>query len=251
MKLYTIVLGAGAGKNMTVRAKETLDQCEYIVGYKNFVNLLEVDYMDKKLIKTDLGNDAEACHVAMQKTVEGSVTALVLAGDTSVYSTSSLLMDIMLEYPQVEIEMIPGVSSVLTGAATLGSPISNDYVVLSLSEQNMTWEIIEHRLMAAVQGGFVICIHSPVSPGRMDALRKALRILLWKRKPETICAFVKGAGTWGEKTVILSLEELFNSIEIDMGTIVYIGNDQTVSVNGKMHTPRGYSDVEALATGIL
>lgn len=248
MKLSVVVLGAGAGKNMTLRAKETLDQCEVIVGYKNFVNLIEVDYTEKTLIKTDLGNDAEACHMAMQKTVEGSRTALVIAGDTFVYSTSSLLMDIMLEYPQVEIEMVPGVSSVLTGAATLGSPISNDYVVISLSEQNMTWEVIEHRIMAAVEGGFVICFHSPVAPGRMDTLRKACRILLWKRKPETVCAYVKGAGTWGEKTVPLTLEALFDCPEIDMHTTVFIGNDLSVMVNGKMHTPRGYSAVEALRT---
>ncbi len=248
MKLYVVTLGAGAGKNMTIRAKETLDQCEYIVGYKNFVNLIEVDYMDKTMIKTDMGKDAEACHTAMQKAVEGSNTALVIAGDTSVYSTSSLLMEIMLEYPQVEIEMIPGVSSVETGASTLGSPISNDYAVLSLSEQNMPWHILERRLMCALDGGFVICIHSPVAPGRMDTLRRACRILLWKRKPETVCAYVKGAGTWGEKTVIVTLEELFDCPEIDMLTTVYVGNDQTVVVNGKMHTPRGHSPVEALHT---
>ncbi len=249
MKLYIIVLGAGAGKNMTIRAKETLDLCEYIVGYKNFVNLIEVDYMEKKFIKTDLGKDIEACHTAMQKTVEGSVTALVIAGDSAVYSTSSLLMDIMVEYPEVELETIPGVSSVLTGAATLGSPIANDYAVISLSEQNMTWEITERRLMCAMDGGFVLCVHSPVAPGRMDTLRKACRILLWKRSPETICAYVKGAGTWGEKTVTLTLEELFHCEDIDMHSIVYIGNEQTVLVNGHMHTPRGYSAVEALGVG--
>lgn len=246
MKLYVVALGPGAGKNMTIRAKETLDQCEYIVGYKNYVGLVEVDYIDKKFIKTELGNDLEACHAAMQKTMEGSITALVVSGDTAVYSTSSLLLTIAKEYPEVEIEPIGGVTTVASGASSLGSPISDDFVVLSLSDVDVPWAVIERRLMYAVDGGFVICIHAPVAPGRMEALRKACRILLWKRKPETICAYVKGAGTWGEKMEILSLEQLFSSTEIDMNTTVYIGNDQTEIMNGKMHTPRGYSAVEAL-----
>ncbi len=246
MKLYVIGLGPGAGANMTLRAKETLDRCECIVGYKNTVNLIEIDYMSKSLVKTELGNDLEACHAALQKSIEGTVTALVLSGDTAVYNTSSLLLDISKEYPSIEIELIPGVSSVGAGAALIGAPISDDYVVISLAENNMTWQVIEGRLLAAVEGGFVVCIHSPVSPEREDSLRKAIRIILWKRKPETVCAVVRGAGTWGERMSILSLEELFESKDIDSNATIYIGNDQSVILNGKMHTPRGYSAVEAL-----
>lgn len=246
MKLYVVALGPGAGPNMTLRAKGALDKCDCIVGYKNSVNLIEIDYMNKTLVKTDLGKDLEACHMALQKSVEGTVTALVLAGDTAVYTTSSMLLDISKEYPNVEIELIPGVSSAVAGASLLGAPISDDYVVLSLSDYNMTWEVIERRLMCAIDGGFVVCIHSPVSPGRMDALRKAIRIVLWKRRPETICAVVRGAGTWGERMSILTLEELFGTEDIDTHATIYIGNDQTVIVNGKMHTPRGYSAIEGL-----
>lgn len=251
MKLFVVGLGPGAGSNMSLRGKEILDQCEYIVGYKNYVNLVEVDYMDKQLIKTDLGKDLEACHTALQKAVEGSNTALVLAGDTSVYAVSSMLLDLSKEYPEVEIEMIPGISTSVAGAAILGAPLSDDYVVFSLSDTAVPWEIIEHRLMCAIEGGFVICLHRPVSPGRMDSLRKAIRIVLWKRKPETICGIVKGVGTWGQKVQIMSLEELFDSIDVDMHTTVYIGNDQTVNLNGKMHTPRGYSPLEALKADTL
>lgn len=243
MKLYVVGLGPSAGRDMTLYAKEILDQAECIVGYKNYVNLIEVDYLNKELIKSDADKSVERCHVAIQKAIEGVVTALVCAGDSGVFGMASLVYHVAKEYPTVEIEVIPGVTSAIGGGALLGTPIGDDFCVLSLCDQINTWEVIERRLMAAVEGGFVICLYDNTP----EMVRKACRILLWKRAPEIVCGYVKNAGHWGQKMEILSLEDLFSrSTEIDEFTTIYIGNTQTEVVNGKMHTPRGSSDVERM-----
>lgn len=247
MKLYVIGLGPGAGKDMTIRAQETLALCQCVVGYKASVSLLEADNVDKEMIKFDMDQSVDSCHTALQKTIEGKITALVSAGDSTVYGITSILYQVAKEYPTVDIEIIPGVTAASSGSALLGAPLSDDFVVISLSEEGTNWEIIERRLMAAVEGGFVLCLYNPASADNQAAIRKACRILLWKRKPSTVCGYVKSPGLWGEKVVTLTLEQLFECSDIDMFTTVFIGNDQTESVYDKMLTTRGFSAVEALS----
>lgn len=243
MKLYVVGLGPSAGRDMTLYAKEILDSCDCIVGYKNYVNLIEVDYLDKELIKSGAEKGVERCHTAIHKALDGVVTAMVCAGDSGVFGMASMVYQIAKEYPTVEIEVIPGVTSAIGGGALLGTPIGDDFAVLSLCDQINDWAIIERRLMAAVDGNFVICLYDNTPEG----IRKACRILLWKRTPETVCGYVKNAGHWGQKMQILSLEDLYsNSTDIDEFTTVYIGNTQSEVVDGKMHTPRGSSDVERM-----
>ena len=152
---------------------------------------------------------------------------------------SGLMLEIVQEYPYVEVECIPGVTAAIGGAAVLGAPLIHDFALISLSDLLTPWEKIEKRLLAAAAADFVICLYNPSSKKRHDYLQKACDLIL-QYQPETlVCATVSQIGRDGEEKHIYTLKEL-RDLQVDMFTTVFIGNSQTREINGCMVTPRGY-----------
>ena len=135
--------------------------------------------------------------------------------------------------------MVPGVTATLGGAAVLGAPLGHDLCIISLSDLLTPWETIEKRLLAAAGGDFVICLYNPASRKRKDYLKKACEILRTCKPADTVCGIVKNIDREGEAFQILSLEEL-KETPADMFSTVYIGNQETKVIRGRMVTPRGY-----------
>jgi precorrin-3B C17-methyltransferase len=139
----------------------------------------------------------------------------------------------------VEIEVIPGVSAAMGGAAVLGAPLTHDFAVVSLSDLMTPWETIEKRLSAAAQGDFVLCLYNPASRTPQAYLRRACDIVLRHRTAETPCGWVRNIGRAGEEHRILPLSALREEA-LDMFTTVFIGSSQTQVIDGRLVTPRGY-----------
>ena len=164
------------------------------------------------------------------------------AGDAGVYGMAGLICEVGKDYPDVGIEIVPGITAASGGAAVLGAPLMHDFAVISLSDLLTPWEKIERRVRAAAEADFVICIYNPSSKKRADYLKKACEMILEFRRPETVCGIVRNIGRDGETYEILSLEQLRDT-QVDMFTTVFIGNSNTMELNGRMVTPRGYKDV--------
>ena len=141
--------------------------------------------------------------------------------------------------PGVTVEIVPGVTAALSGAALLGAPLGHDFCVISLSDRLTDWEVIARRLEAAAAGDFAICLYNPASRHRKGFLRRACEILLRSKAPETVCGMARCIGRDGESMRILTLSELAQT-EADMFTTVFIGSSQTQRIEGRMVTPRGY-----------
>ena len=152
---------------------------------------------------------------------------------------SGLILELATDYKEVEVEVIAGVSAVLSGAAVLGAPLIHDFAVISLSDLLTPWEKIEKRLRLASEADFVLSLYNPSSKKRHDYLAKACDIMLEFKSSDTPCAIVKNIGREGETYKIMSLKELKNT-ETDMFTTVFIGNSQTKIIGNKLVTPRGY-----------
>ena len=152
---------------------------------------------------------------------------------------AGLLLELGTEYPNVEIEVVPGVTAALAGAALLGAPLTHDFAVISLSDLLTPWKMIETRIACAAAGDFCIALYNPSSKKRADYLQKACDILLARRSPDTLCGIARSIGRERESTSLMTLFEL-RSAEVDMFTTVFIGNAQTREINGRMVTPRGY-----------
>lgn len=237
--VYVVGLGPGAGEQMTVRAEKILEACPVILGYTVYIDLVREQYPEKKFLSTPMKQEVKRCQMAFEEAVKGQDVAMVCSGDAGVYGMAGLIFEIGKEYPEIQIEVVPGITAASGGAAVLGAPLMHDFAVISLSDLLTPWETIEKRLHAAGIADFVICLYNPSSKKRADYLQKACDILLQYRDVGNICGYVKNIGREGETYQILSLKELRDT-KVDMFTTVFIGNSRTMKLNGRMVTPRGY-----------
>ncbi|MEY8392406.1 precorrin-3B C(17)-methyltransferase [Lachnospiraceae bacterium] len=238
-KLYVVGMGPGAYEEMTVRAVKTLEQCQVIVGYTLYVDLVREHFPGKEFLTTPMRQERERCRLALETARSGRTAAMICSGDAGVYGMSGVLLELGQEYPQVEIEIVPGVTAAVSGAACLGAPLMHDFAVVSLSDLLTPWEVIERRLRAAAEADFVICLYNPSSRKRADYLKRACDILLDFREANNLCGLVRNIGREGTECRICTLAKL-REMKTDMFTTVFIGNSETREVGGKLATPRGY-----------
>ena len=167
---------------------------------------------------------------------------MICSGDAGVYGMAGLMYEVGVNYPETELEIIPGVTAATGGAAVLGAPLIHDFCLISLSDLLTPWEKIEARLLAAAQADFVVCLYNPSSKKRHDYLQKACDLMMKYKSPDTICGTVSNIAREGEEAHVMTLKELRDT-QVDMFTTVFIGNSQTKELNHKMVTPRGYKNV--------
>ena len=241
-KIYVVGIGPGAWEKMTIEASAILKSCDVIIGYTKYIELVEKELGEKKFLSTPMTREVERCEMAFEEAMKGETVAFVCSGDAGVYGMSGLIYEIAPRFPEVEIEIVPGVSAVLSGAAVLGAPLIHDFSVISLSDRLTAWELIEKRLQAAAVADFVICLYNPSSKGRKDYLQKACDILLQTKAKETACGIVRNIGREGQEKKVMTLAELRNT-QVDMFTTVFIGNSDTKLQGDVMVTPRGYRNV--------
>lgn len=241
-KLYVVGIGPGEYEQMTLKAVRVLESSQLIVGYTVYIDLIRPHFPDKEMMATPMMKEVERCRIALQEANKGRTVSMVCSGDSGVYGMAGLILELAKEYPEVEIEMVPGVTAACGGAAVLGAPICHDFAVISLSDLLTPMETIERRLECAAQADMVICIYNPSSKKRADYLRRACDIVLKYQRPETVCGIVRNIGRDGESSRVVTLGEL-RDLQVDMFTTVYIGNSSTRAERGKMITPRGYEHV--------
>ena len=240
MKVTVIGLGPGGGADLTGRARAALEECDLLVGYTAYIDLVKEDFPDKETLSTGMRREVDRCRAAVEAALTGKSVAVVCSGDSGVYGMAGLIYEVAQEYDPIEIEVIPGITAACGGAAVLGAPLTHDFAVVSLSDLLTPWEKIEARLTAAARADFVLCLYNPASKSRPDYLRRACDILLAAGKsPDTVCGTVRNIGRAGEEARILTLGQLRDT-QVDMFTTVFVGNSQTKVLGGKMVTPRGY-----------
>ncbi len=239
MKKLTVAgIGAGNYEGLTVGAARALGEADVIVGYTVYCDLMKPYFPDKIWISTPMMKEIERCRLALETAEEGKNTVMICSGDAGIYGMASPVLELAPEYG-VEVAVVPGVTAASSGAALLGSPLTADFAVVSLSDLLTPWEVIEKRLEAAAAGDFAAVLYNPASKKRADCLRRACGIFLKHRSPETVCGVARCIGRDGEETKLLTLAEL-EEYAADMFTTVFIGSSSTKLVDGRMVTPRGY-----------
>lgn len=241
-KIYVVGIGPGQYEQMTMRAADALRACDTIVGYTVYVELVREHFADKEFLTTPMRKEAERCRLAFEEAKKGKNVAMICSGDAGVYGMSGLMLEIGTDFPEIEVEVIPGVTAATGGAAVLGAPLIHDFALISLSDLLTPWEKIEKRLLLASEADFVICLYNPSSKKRADYLQKACDLMLHYKAPETVCGIVSNIGRDGEACRVLPLSELRDT-QVDMFTTVFVGNSQTKEIDGRMVTPRGYRNV--------
>ena len=223
-KLYVVGIGPGSEAAMTGDAKRAIEESEIIGGYTVYAELVRKIFPDKEYFTTPMTKEIDRCRLALAYAAEGRTCAMVCSGDAGVYGMAGPILQLLPEYPDAEVVVVPGLTAANSGAAVLGAPLTNDYCVISLSDALTPWQVIEKRLHAAAMGDFVTVLYNPSSRRRADYLSKACNILLETRSEDTVCGWVRNIGS--------------------MFTTVFIGNSDTICTDSFMVTGRGYTKLQ-------
>ena len=189
-KLYVIGIGPGEYEQMTLKAIHAMEKSEVIIGYTVYVDLVKEHFPGKEFLTTPMKKEVDRCVMAFEEAKKGKVVSMICSGDAGVYGMSGLMYEVGVNYPEVELEIIPGVTAATGGAAVLGAPLIHDFCLISLSDLLTPWEKIEARLLAAAEADFVVCLYNPSSRKRSDYLQKACDLMMQYKSPETVCGIV-------------------------------------------------------------
>lgn len=238
-KLFVVGIGPGAAEEMTMRAFHALRQSDIIVGYAVYNDLVKPLFPHKEYLQTPMRRELERCKMAIEAASQGRTVAMISSGDAGVYGMAGLICELAEGRKDVEIEVVPGVTAALSGAALLGAPLGHDFAVISLSDLLTSWEKIENRLELAARADLCMAIYNPSSHRRADSLMRACDVLLRHASPDTVCGVARNIARDGQEMKLMTLAELRNQ-DADMFTTVFVGNSQTRVIDGRMITPRGY-----------
>ena len=241
-KLIVVGIGPGDYENMTIRADRALQNCDVIIGYTVYVDLVKERYPDKEFMTTPMTRETQRCQMAIDEARKGKNVAMVCSGDSGIYGMAALIYELRGETADPEIEVISGLTAACSGGALLGAPLTHDFAVISLSDRLTPWEKIIKRLECAAESDMSIVLYNPRSKGRPDNLRTACDALLKILPADRPCGVAHYIGREGEEISFMSLAELRDA-ELDMFCTVFIGNAQTKMIGGRMVTPRGYRNV--------
>ncbi len=242
MKLYVIGIGPGGENEMTLRAARALEKCNCVAGYNLYLDLIENLLDGKERIQTGMMKEVDRCTAARDAALSGKTVAVISSGDSGVYGMAGLMFELCENYTEIEIEVIPGITAACSGGAVLGSPLTCDFAVVSLSDLLTPWEVIEKRVRSAASGDLALVLYNPASKKRIDHLMRVCDMILEYQSPDTVCGIVRNIGREGESFELMTLSKLRDT-QVDMLTTVFIGNSRTKIISGRMVTPRGYRGV--------
>ncbi|GBD14317.1 Cobalt-factor III methyltransferase [bacterium HR25] len=238
--LWVVGLGPGDESLLAPAARRSLEEAEVVVGYRGYLALVAHLLQGKEVEAYPLGAEMERAQRALTLAASGRRVALVSSGDAGIYGMASLLLELWTEREGgPDVQVVPGVPALAAAAALLGAPLGQDFAVVSLSDILTPWEAIARRLEAAAIADFVIVLYNPRSGRRTWQLQEARRILLKHRSPVTPVGIVRRAYREGQQVRITTLSGL-DASQVDMETLVIVGNSQTRAGRGRLVTPRGY-----------
>ena len=240
-KIIIAGIGPGSQEDITPAVLKAVHEADAIVGYKYYFQFIE-GYVkaDCKCIDTGMKKERERAEQAFLLAEQGLTVVVISSGDAGLYGMAPLVYEMKRERgSELEIEVLPGISAFQKAASLLGAPIGHDMCIISLSDLMTPWTIIERRICAAAEGDFVTAVYNPKSHGRYWQLYRLQELFLNERSAETPVGYVRQAGREEQSIKITTLGD-FDPEEVDMFTVILIGNSQSYISNGKIITPRGY-----------
>ncbi len=239
------IIGSGPGdlSFLTNDSKAALSECVVWIGYEMYLDLLEPLRRDDQIrINSQLTQEKQRCVEAIGLAEEGIKVALISSGDSGIYGMAGLLLELVQKIDSKFRPLFiihPGISSLQLAASLAGAPLANDFCAISLSDRLTPWETIERRVHGAMVGDFVVAIFNPQSKERNWQLRKMINICLNFRKKDTPVLIARQVGRAKQNKRLVNLDSIPID-EIDMLTIIIIGNSSTKLVDECLISPRGY-----------
>ena len=246
-KIIVAGIGPGSKDDITPAVLEAVREADAIVGYKYYFQFIE-PYVkaDCACIDTGMKKERERAEQAFQLAEQGKTVVVISSGDAGLYGMAPLIYEMAREHASaspaqsaIDIVTLPGISAFQKAASLLGAPIGHDMCIISLSDLMTPWQVIERRIKAAAAGDFVTAAYNPKSHGRYWQLYRLQELFLQERSADTPVGYVRQAGREEQEVKTTTLGQ-FDPEDVDMFTVILIGNSQSFVADGKFITPRGY-----------
>jgi precorrin-3B C17-methyltransferase len=246
-RLFVIGLGPGSPAQVTPEASEAVRAAREFFGYKPYLDRLELSPGQIRHA-TDNREELARAAAALMRAADGVDVAVVSGGDPGVFAMAAAVCEAIdngpAEWRDVELSIIPGVTAMLAVAARVGAPLGHDFCAISLSDNLKPWDLIERRLDAASQAGFVIALYNPISKARPWQLGRAIERLRANLPPSTPVIFGRAAGRPDERIETVALSDADPS-RADMATCIIVGSPHTRLIDRParppiVYTPRHY-----------
>ena len=240
-KIIVAGIGPGSPEDITPAVVNALKESDVVIGYKYYFQFITSWLSEQtECIDTGMKREKARAELAFEYAEQGKTVCVISSGDAGIYGMAPLVWEMKRERgSEIEIEVLPGISAFQKAASLLGAPVGHDFCVISLSDLMTPWEKIEKRIEAAAAADFITAVYNPKSEGRYWQLYRLKEIFLQQRAGNTPVGYVRQAGRPEQEVTVTTLAD-FDPEQIDMFTVVLLGNSQSYNWQGKMITPRGY-----------
>ena len=240
-KIIIAGLGPGSPEDMTPAVLHAVSQADAVVGYKYYFQFVESHLKEGcECVDTGMKKERERAEMAFQLAMQEKVVVVISSGDAGIYGMAPLIYEMRHEQAanDIEVTVLPGISAFQKAASLLGAPIGHDMCIISLSDLMTPWSLIERRIRAAAVGDFVTAIYNPKSHGRYWQLYRLQELFLQERSADTPVGYVRQAGREDQQVKVTTLGA-FDPEDVDMFTVVLIGNSQSYISLTPVPSPKG------------
>jgi precorrin-3B C17-methyltransferase len=248
-RLAVVGLGPGNVRWLTPEADAALAAADALFGYGPYLDRAPIRDGQSRY-PSDNRQEALRARAALEKATAGSNVALVSGGDPGVFAMAAAVCEQIESGPAawraLDVEIVPGITAMLAVAARVGAPLGHDFCALSLSDNLKPWPVIECRLDAAAQAGFVIALYNPISQARPWQLGAAFERLRRYLPATTPTVFGRAVGRADENIAVTTLQAA-DPAGADMATLVIVGSAETRLVPRPGHAPLVYTPRSASA----
>ena len=238
-KLYVVGIGPGSIENMTLKAYNVIKECDVIVGYTKYLDMIKEIIEGKELYSTGMRSEEERCRLAIKLAKEKDV-AIISTGDAGIYGMAGLILELCNEEEIKNVVIVPGITASSAAGSIVGVPLMHDNCNISLSDLMTPYGEIKERVDFAAKSDFIISLYNPKSKGRPHYLKECIDIIRQYRDGKTPVAIVKHALREGQNSLVTTIDNIDYDL-VDMMTIVIVGNSKSYIKDGQFITPRGYN----------
>lgn len=228
-RLTVVGIGPGNPDQTTPQARAAIAAASDLYGYGPYLHRLE-PAPGQTVHATDNRKELQRAAAALAAAAEGRTVAMISGGDAGVFAMAAAVCEAIETGPEawrsVELEIVPGVTAMLAVAARVGAPLGHDFCAISLSDNLKPWELVEQRLRAVAEAGFVIALYNPISRARPWQLGRAFDLLREVLPAATPVVFGRAAGRTDERIELRALADAAPELA-DMATCVIIGSPET------------------------
>ena len=155
-KIYAVGVGPGSPKYVTEIAKEIIQNCDIVIGYKYTLKTIESLLKGKEVHEITMNNQEDSYQKVLPVLGDRS---LVIPFTGDVNFSESEVVDRLIELFG-DVEIIPGISSIQVAASKTGVPLDKSKVIT----MHITSSIEEEKLdlqKALIDGYSVILVPRP------------------------------------------------------------------------------------------